>query len=102
MSAIVTEKSFQNKLFINGDFVDAKSGKTFPTINPATEEKIADVASADAEDVDTAVKTARARMEAGVRWEKRKTGGRGQGLLRVSGMASSPPAEERLVWRGRN
>src|SRR5690348_15936785 len=34
------------QLFINGDFVDARSGETFATINPATEEKIADVASA--------------------------------------------------------
>jgi len=47
-----------NQLFINGDFVDAKSGQTFATINPATEEKITDVASAGPEDVDAAVKAA--------------------------------------------
>ncbi|XP_026683111.1 retinal dehydrogenase 1-like, partial [Diaphorina citri] len=34
-------------LFINNAFVDAVSGRTFPTINPATEDKIADVAEAD-------------------------------------------------------
>ena len=36
MSAVATEKSFRNQLFINGEFVDAKGGQTFPTINPAT------------------------------------------------------------------
>jgi len=46
----------QNKLFINGDFVDAQSGETFPTTNPATEEKITDVASAGVADVDAAVR----------------------------------------------
>lgn len=36
-----------HQLFINNEFVDAKSGKTFPTINPATGEKICEVAEAD-------------------------------------------------------
>jgi len=40
--------------FIGGEFVDAKRGETFETTNLATEEKLADVASAGAEDVDAA------------------------------------------------
>ena len=52
----------QTKLFINGDFVDARSGETFATINPATEEKLADVASAGSDDVDAAVRAARAQL----------------------------------------
>ncbi len=48
------------QLLIGGKFVDAASGKTFPTINPATEETIASVAEADAPDIDAAVKAARA------------------------------------------
>jgi len=48
------------QLLIGGKFQDAVSGKTFPTINPATEEVIASVAEADAPDVDAAVKAARA------------------------------------------
>jgi acyl-CoA reductase-like NAD-dependent aldehyde dehydrogenase len=48
------------QLLIGGRFRDAASGKTFPTINPATEEVIASVAEADAPDVDAAVKAARA------------------------------------------
>ena len=35
------------QLFINNEFVDSVSGKTFPTINPVTEEKICDVAEGD-------------------------------------------------------
>ncbi len=48
------------QLLIGGRFVDAASGKTFPTVNPATEEVIASVAEADALDIDAAVKAARA------------------------------------------
>lgn len=46
-------------LFINGKFVKAKSGKTFATINPANEQKLATVAEAGAADVDLAIKSAR-------------------------------------------
>jgi len=46
-------------LFIGGDFVEPKSGKHFPTINPATEDTLAEVAEAGAEDVDVAVAAAR-------------------------------------------
>ncbi|MFS3128255.1 aldehyde dehydrogenase family protein [Nocardioides sp. Bht2] len=45
-------------LFINGEFVDG-AGSSFKTINPATEEVLAEVAEADAADVDKAVKAAR-------------------------------------------
>ncbi|NRQ34603.1 aldehyde dehydrogenase family protein [Nonomuraea sp. NN258] len=45
-------------LFINGEFVDG-SGKPFKTVNPATEEKLAEVATASSDDVDRAVQAAR-------------------------------------------
>lgn len=44
---LITNSCPQTKLFINNEFVNAKSGKTFPTINPATGEKICDIAEAD-------------------------------------------------------
>jgi acyl-CoA reductase-like NAD-dependent aldehyde dehydrogenase len=47
------------RLLIGGKFQDAQSGKTFPSINPATEEVLAEVAEADAADIDTAVQAAR-------------------------------------------
>ncbi|HSL67525.1 MAG TPA: aldehyde dehydrogenase family protein [Actinomycetota bacterium] len=50
-------------LFIGGEFVEPKSGRYFPTINPATEEPLAEVAEAGPEDVDLAVKAAREAQE---------------------------------------
>jgi hypothetical protein len=45
-------------LFINGEFVDG-NGTSFKTINPATEEVLAEVSEASEADVDLAVKAAR-------------------------------------------
>jgi aldehyde dehydrogenase (NAD+) len=64
--------NLQTKLFINNEFVDAREGATFETWNPATEEKITDVASAGPADVDAAVSAARAQMEPGSEWQKMK------------------------------
>ncbi|HEY7686086.1 MAG TPA: aldehyde dehydrogenase family protein [Gemmatimonadales bacterium] len=50
-------------LFINNEWRPAVAGKRFPVENPATEEVIAEVASGDAADVDTAVAAARACFE---------------------------------------
>ncbi|KAF5805305.1 putative aldehyde dehydrogenase (NAD(P)(+)) [Helianthus annuus] len=53
------------KLFINGDFVDSISGKTFETIDPSSEEVIAKIAEGDKEDIDLAVKAARQAFDHG-------------------------------------
>ncbi|QDS95488.1 Aldehyde dehydrogenase PuuC [Roseimaritima multifibrata] len=55
----------QTQCFIDGKWVDAASGKTFATINPATEQEIAQVAEGDAEDVDRAAKAARKAFDSG-------------------------------------
>jgi len=47
------------KMLIGGQWVEAASGKTFPTYNPATGEALADVAEGDKEDIDRAVRAAR-------------------------------------------
>ena len=49
--------------FIGGEFVPARSGRTFTTINPSTEEPLAEVADGSAEDVDRAVVAARSAFE---------------------------------------
>jgi len=49
----------EGRLFINGEFIDARSGRTFEVINPADETVVAHAADADAEDVDLAVSAAR-------------------------------------------
>ena len=53
------------KMFIDGKWVEAASGKTFPTYNPATGEVLAQVAEGDREDIDRAVKAARKAFESG-------------------------------------
>lgn len=55
---------FETRLFINGEFVNSKSGKTFPTVDPATEEVMCHVQEALAEDIDAAVAAARAAFPA--------------------------------------
>jgi len=57
-----------NKLFINNEWVPALSGKTFPTINPSTEEEICRVAEGDKEDVNVAVKAAREAFKLNSPW----------------------------------
>src|SRR5439155_7254382 len=58
------------RLVIDGQSVDAASGATFTTMNPATEEPITTVAEAGPEDVDRAVRAARAALEGP--WSKMK------------------------------
>jgi acyl-CoA reductase-like NAD-dependent aldehyde dehydrogenase len=53
------------RLIIDGAAVDAASGRTFTTMNPATEQPVTEVAEAGAEDVDRAVKAARKAFESG-------------------------------------
>ena len=67
----------ETQCFIGGKWVPANSGKTFETINPATEEVIAEVAEGDAADVDLAVKAAREAFENGP-WSKMDARDRGR------------------------
>ena len=58
-------ESVPKKLLIGSEWVEAASGETFATINPATGEELARVALAGAEDVDRAVAAARSAFESG-------------------------------------
>ena len=60
VASFITER---RKMLINGKWVEAASGKTFPTYNPATGEVLANVAEGDKADIDAAVKAARAAFE---------------------------------------
>ena len=51
------------RLLIDGKWLEAASGKTFDSINPATGEVLAKVAEGDAEDIDRAVEAARRAFE---------------------------------------
>jgi aldehyde dehydrogenase (NAD+) len=70
-------------LLIDGQWVEAASGKRFPTFNPATGELIAEVAEADRADVDRAVVAARRAFESGP-WSKMSAAERGRLLYRLA------------------
>jgi acyl-CoA reductase-like NAD-dependent aldehyde dehydrogenase len=70
------------KLIIDGEAVDAASGRTFTTWNPATEEPITDVAEAGPDDVDRAVRAARAAFDSGP-WPKMRPAERQKILFRL-------------------
>jgi aldehyde dehydrogenase (NAD+) len=76
----------QTKMLIDGEWVSSRSGKTFATYNPATEEKIADVAEGDAADIDLAAKAARRAFESGP-WPKMDARDRGRLLNRLADLA---------------
>jgi len=71
------------KLLINGKWVEAASGKTFPTYNPATGEVLANVAAGDKEDIDRAVKAARAAFDNG-KWSRISPSERGKLLWKLA------------------
>src|SRR5579863_5026028 len=74
-------KTYQ--MFINGEFVASNSDKTFPVYDPSTEEVIAQVPDANAEDVNRAVAAAKAAFEEGP-WSASTAQERGRVLFRLS------------------
>ena len=70
------------KLFIDGGWVDAASGKTFDTPNPATGETLARVAEGDAEDINRAVRAARRAFEEGP-WGRMTASDRGRIIWKI-------------------
>jgi aldehyde dehydrogenase (NAD+) len=71
------------QIFIDGKWLDSISGKTFPTVNPATGETICEVAEGDKADVDLAVKSARKAFESGP-WPKMSAAERGRLMNRLA------------------
>ncbi|HUP45740.1 MAG TPA: aldehyde dehydrogenase family protein [Thermoanaerobaculia bacterium] len=69
-------------LFIGGRFVEPHSKRWFETINPATEETLTEMAEADAEDVDRAVREARKAYEKV--WRKLAPSERGKYIFRIA------------------
>ena len=69
-------------LFVGGEFVEPRSGEFHQSINPATEEPLAEVAYGGAEDVDLAVRAARDAFENG--WSALPAGERAKYLFRIA------------------
>jgi aldehyde dehydrogenase (NAD+) len=68
-------------LFVNGKFVEPKSGSYFKTINPATEEPLAEIAEAGSADVDAAVRAARRALD---KWRDLPGSARARYLYRIA------------------
>ncbi|MGM9925925.1 MAG: aldehyde dehydrogenase family protein [Bacillus sp. (in: firmicutes)] len=71
------------KLYINGQFVESVSGKTFTSPNPATGEILAEIYEADAADIDVAVKAARAAFDQG-KWSKMSAADRSRLMYKLA------------------
>jgi len=71
------------QMYINGEWVDSASGKTFPVYDPSTEEVIAYAPDANSKDVDRAVKAARGAFDNGP-WRGTTAQERGRVLFRLA------------------
>lgn len=82
----------QTKMLIGGRWCDSVSGETFATVHPATEEKIADVARGNAQDIDKAVKAARRAFEEGP-WRTMDARDRGKLIGRLADLIAQHQEE---------
>ena len=79
------------QLLIDGQWVDAESGKTFTTPNPSTGETLAEVAEADKADIDKAVKAARKAFEG--KWSKMSARDRGRLMYKLAQLIEEKTGE---------
>ena len=77
IATVAPPKIRQTNMLIGGKWVESRSGKRFPTINPVNEQVIAEVPEADAADVEAAVKAARAAFDSGP-WSRMDARDRGR------------------------
>lgn len=84
------------KLLIGAEWVPSASGKTFATVDPATEQKLADVYEGDKDDVDRAVAAARRAFESGP-WSKMSASERGQIVWRIGDLIEKNKEELALL-----
>ena len=84
------------KLFINGEWRDGKEGKTRPTISPATEEVITEIAQATEEDVNDAVEAADKAFHEGP-WSRMGPHDRARLLIKVAELVEKSAPE--LAYR---
>lgn len=75
---------FCNQIFINNEWHDAVSKKTFPTVSPSTGEVICQVAEGNKEDVDKALMAARAAFQLGSPWRRVDASDGGRPLYRLA------------------
>ena len=86
-----TETPRKYQLFIDGKWVDAESGKTFTTPNPATGATLAEVAEGDKADIDKAVAAARRAFDG--RWSKVSARDRGRMMYKLAQLIEAKTKE---------
>lgn len=94
--AMAVRQRFATRAFIDDAFVEAHHGETFATMNPATGELLAEVASCDDKDVTRAVEVARAAFEQGD-WSRAAPAKRKQALLRLAELMDAHKHELALL-----
>jgi len=80
------------RMLIDGKWVEAVSGKTLTTVDPATEEPLAEVPAGEKEDVDRAVRAARRVFESGP-WRRMTPSERGRALWKLADLIESHAEE---------
>lgn len=94
--AAIATLELRTRLFIDGEFREAASGRHFVTENPATGQPLADVAQASAVDVDAAVAAARRAADDG-RWSRMNPGDRKRILVRWADLIEENGREVALI-----
>jgi phenylacetaldehyde dehydrogenase len=84
------------QMLIDGRWVNAASGKTFPTYNPATGEVLAQIAEGDRADIDAAVQAARKAFESGP-WPRMSASERGRLMWKLSDLIEAHMEEFALL-----
>ncbi|MEN9975699.1 MAG: hypothetical protein RLZZ282_1705 [Verrucomicrobiota bacterium] len=92
----ISQLQFRTQAYINGRYVDASSGKTYSSINPATGKPLAEIASCGDDEVNAAVIAARHAFEKGV-WSKRSPSERKHVLLHFADLIEKNLGELALL-----
>jgi phenylacetaldehyde dehydrogenase len=94
-SKVVEFLSSPHKLLIGGQWVDAVSGKRFPTYDPATGQVLTEVAEADAQDVNRAVQAARKALDGP--WKRLTPSERGRLIWRLADLIEADAEELAII-----
>ena len=95
-AGLASRLNIASGLFIEGKYVNARSGKTFDCLNPATDQVIASVAQGDAADINVAVASAQAAWRDG-RWRSLAPRVRAATLLRLADLVERNTQELALL-----
>lgn len=91
-----SQLSFETRAYLDGEFTHAASGKTFPSLNPATGDTLAQVACCEAPEAERAVACARAAFDKGD-WSRLSPAARKRTLLHLAELIAEHQQELALL-----